>query len=319
MLTRWCEAQPGLVPFTGQCAVHRGQIMRVRGAYGEALEEFDRALARYVAAGSSPAAGLAWAERGEVLRLRGDLDGAAQAYDRAVELGHDPQPALALLWLARGRTTAAAAAVRRLLAEPRDPVHRVQLLPAAVEVLLAVDAVDEAGTVAGELGSLAETFGCPALTAAAGLARARVLIATGDHAGAVPELRRAGRICAELQAPYELARCRALLGQSFRALGDEESGLAELEAAREALAGIGARPAELEVAATIAPTLPQGLTAREVEVLRLVAAGRSNPQIASALVLSEKTVARHLSNIFAKIGVGSRTAAAAYAYEHGLV
>jgi DNA-binding CsgD family transcriptional regulator len=319
MLTRWCESQPGLVPFTGQCAVHRGQIMKVRGAYTEALDEFDLALARYVDAGVSPAAGLAWAERGEVLRIRGDLEAAAAAYERAVELGHDPQPGLALLWLARGRTAAAAAAVRRLLAEPRDPVHRAQLLPGAVEVLVAVNGAEEARPVAAELDDLAATFGCPAVSAAAALGHGRVYVATGEYAAAVPELRRAARILTELQAPYDLARCRALLGLAFRGLGDEESGLAELTGARAGLAELGAIPAEREVTTLIAPSHPRGLTAREVEVLRLVAAGRSNPEIATELVLSEKTVARHLSNIFAKLDVTTRTAAAAFAYEHQLV
>jgi DNA-binding CsgD family transcriptional regulator len=318
-LTRWCDAQPGLVPFTGQCAVHRGQIMKVRGAYGEALDEFDRALARYVEAGSSPAAGLAWSERGDVLRIRGDLDGAAAAYDRAVELGHDPQPALALLWLARGRSTASAAAVHRLLAEPRDPVHRAQLLPAAVEVLLVTGETDDAGRLASELAELAASFECPALSAAAGLAQGKVLVAEGEYAAAVPLLRRAAQTWARLDAPYDVARCRAALGLAFRGLGDEDSALTELTGARAVLADLGAAPAAQEVAGLIAPSLPGGLTAREAEVLRLVAAGCSNPEIARQLVLSEKTIARHLSNIFAKLSVTSRTAAAAFAYEHHLV
>ena len=170
-LTRWCDSQPDLVPFTGQCAVHRGQIMRVRGALAEALEEFDRALDRYVAAGSEPAAGMAWAERGEVLRIQGDLAASDAAFDHAVGFGHDPQPGRALLRLHQGRLDAAVAAIRRLLAEPRDPVHRCQILPAAAEVLLAEGAVDDAAAVAAELSDLAERFACAPLRASAAHAR----------------------------------------------------------------------------------------------------------------------------------------------------
>jgi ATP/maltotriose-dependent transcriptional regulator MalT len=318
-LTRWCDSQSGLVPFTGQCAVHRGQIMRVRGAYGEALDEFERALRRYIEAGASPAAGLAWAERGEVLRIRGDLADAEAAYGQAVEFGHDPQPGLSLLWVAQGRTASALAAVRRLLAEPRDPVHRSQLLPVATEVLLAGGAIDEATPLAAELTSVAEQFGCAALRAAAGFAVGSVTLASGDPAAAVASLRQAERIWTQLRAPYETARTRVRLGLAFRELGDEDSSLAELEAARRAFVDLGATPAERDVVALLGPAAPRGLTARELEVLRLVATGRSNPEIAAELFLSEKTVARHLSNIFTKLDVGSRTAAAAFAFEQHLV
>ena len=109
------------------------------------------------------------------------------------------------------------------------------------------------------------------------------------------------------------------MGRALRELGDEESADAELAAAARALAALGAGPAAQEVDRLLAPgPLPGGLTAREAEVLRLVASGKSNPEIAAALFLSEKTVARHLSNIFAKLDVPSRTAAAAYAFDHGL-
>ena len=317
-LTRWCDSQQELVPFTGQCAVHRGQIMRVRGAFTEALEEFDRALERYVAAGSDPAAGLAWAERGEVLRIRGDYAAAEEACDKAVDHGHDPQPGRALLWRDQGRLEAASAAVQRLLGEPRDPVHRCQILPAAADVLLCVGSVEEAAAVAEELHGLADRFASAPLRAAAGYALGTVAAAHGDPAAAAAQLRRAQGLWQSLEAPYEAARAGAALGRVFRALGDEDSALAELNAARRTFHEVGAAPAERAVAELLAPSYPGGLTAREVEVLRLVASGRSNPEIAADLVLSEKTVARHLSNIFTKLDVRSRTAAAGYAYEHHL-
>ncbi len=318
-LSHWCGSQPDLVAFTGQCAVHRGQIMRIHAAFGEALDEFERAVERYVAAGSDSAAGLVWAERGEVLRVRGDYDGADAAFTHAISHGHDPQPWLALLWLARGRTDAAAAAIRRVLSETTDPVHRVQHLAAATEVLVAAGAVDEASRAADELADTAERFGVPALLARAAHARGAVALAAGQPARAVPTLRRAAQLWSRLDAPYECARSRLLVGRALRDLGDEDSALAELTAACQVFDEVGARPDAREASTLIAPSHPGGLTSREVEVLRLVASGRSNPQIAADLVLSEKTVARHLSNIFTKLDVSSRTAAAGFAFEHHLL
>ena len=317
-LHAWCATQPDLVLFTGQCAVHRAQIMRLRGAFADAVDELDRAEERYLAAGSPAPAGLAMAERGDVLRTLGDLAGAELSYAAADRYGHEPQPGRALLRLAQGRVDEAVGTVRRLLAEPRDDVHRSQLLPAAVEVLLAAGAVDEAATVAGELDTVADRFGCPGLVGWAGHAVAAVAIASGDPAAALPRLRRSQGVWASLRAPYEAARCRALTGRALLALGDDGSAEVELTAARDAFHALGVRGESVDVAATAAE-LPAGLTAREVEVLRLVATGRSNAEIALALVLSEKTVARHLSNIFGKLAVASRTAAAAYAFEHRLV
>ena len=318
-LTTWCDEQPGLVPFTGQCAVHRGQIMRIHGAFDEALTEFDLAVRRYRESNTLDAAGLAMAERGDVLRVRGDFAGAAAAYDAAIGFGHEPQPGLALLWLAQRRTAAAVAAVQRLLREVTGPVHRSRLLPAAVEVLLADGQADAAAELAGELRSIAASFGCAPVQARSDHASADVALAMGDAASALQLLRRERGVWERLGARYETARCCVLIGRALRALGDNESAIAELTAARRTLAQLGARPAEDETAALIRPTLPRGLTEREVEVLRLVATGKTNPEIAALLVLSEKTVGRHLSNIFTKIDVTTRTAAAAFAYEHHLV
>jgi DNA-binding NarL/FixJ family response regulator len=317
-LTTWCTEQPGLVPFTGQCAVHRGQIMRQQGAFDEALTELDLAVQRYLAAQTPDAAGLAMTERGDVLRIRGDLAGAQAAYERAVAFGHEPQPGLALLWHAQSRTDAAVAAIRRLLIEARDPVHRLQLLPAAVEVLLAAGQRDQAAAACAELGSIGDSFSFPSVQARAGQAAALVALESGEPAAAMALLRAALAVWERLGARYEAAQCRVLLGRALRAVGDEESALSELIAAQHGLAALGAAPAERAAAALIRPACPGGLTPREVEVLRLVAAGRTNPEIATVLFLSEKTVARHLSNIFTKLDVTSRTAAAAFAFEHHL-
>lgn len=319
-LERWCDAQPGLLAFTGQCAVHRGQLLRLSGAWDEALREYSRAAARYVELGTHDAIGLTAIETGDVLRLRGDLDGADAAYQRAADLGVEPQPGLALLWLAAGRGTAALAVIDRLLAEPSGPVQRCHLLPAAIDVLLACDLAERARPLAMELSELASAIGSTALAASAAQAMGAVELAVGDANGALPYLRKAHQLWAETSSPYDAAVVRLLTGRCLLALSDGSSAERELSAARTAFRQLGAVPLADLASTLLAPASPPGgLTAREVEVLRLVAAGRSNPQIAADLVLSEKTVARHLSNIFAKLDVGSRTAAAAFAFERGLV
>jgi len=319
-LHRWCLARPGLVAFTGQCSVHRGQLMRVHGAWPEALEEYAHAIERYRLADSKVAIGFAECERGDVLRQRGEFSAAETAYERSSEHGYDPQPGLALLWLARGANDAAAAAVRRLVAEVSDPVARCRLLPAAVDVLVAAGALDEAWVVAVQLDDLATHVGTEALLAFAAFASGTVELTAGDAAGALPYLRKARQLWTHAHRPYEDARVRLVTGRALTAVGDIESARKELEAACATFRQLGAAPAADEAQRLLGGAdHPAGLTGREVEVLRLVASGRSNSQIAGELVLSEKTIARHLSNIFAKLGVGSRTAAAAYAFEHHLV
>lgn len=311
-LTRWSDTQPDLVMFTGQCAVHRGQIMRLHGAFAEALAEFDRARERYALADTPAAAGLAFAERGDVLRLTGDLAGAEVAYAEAARNGREARSGLALLWLAMGRDEAALGAVRRLLAEAGNPVERSQILPAAVEVLLSCGHLDEAESAAIELDQVAVDFGCDGLSATAARAAAKVSLGRGEAAAALERLREAMRLWGALRAPYELATCRVLVARAYELLGDAASAAREQTAADAAFTALGVPSAVTAPGSSL-------LSPRELEVLRLVAGGSSNAEVAATLVLSEKTVARHLSNIFDKLGVGSRTAAAAYAYEQGLV
>jgi DNA-binding CsgD family transcriptional regulator len=318
-LTRWCDAQPSLVPFTGQCSLHRGQIMRLRGAYDEALAEYALAQRRYQLEGTPAPAGRALTEQGDVLRIRGKLDDAEAAYRQAAELGHEPQPGLLLAWLDRGRIEAAVLAIRRLLAERPGPVQRSWLLPAAVQVMVAAAVADEARTHSDELSGIASAFGNSALRAMAAYAAATVDLISGEIREALGQARESCRLWSEIGSPYETARARVLVARALRALGDEDSATSELAVARRGFAELGAAPAAADVDRLLGRERPGGLTEREVEVLRLVAEGGSNHDIAGALVLSQKTVERHLSNIFTKLDVSSRTAAAAYAHEHGLM
>ncbi|HET8591209.1 MAG TPA: helix-turn-helix transcriptional regulator [Nakamurella sp.] len=320
-LQRWCESHPSLVAFTGQCSLHRGQILCARGALREAVSEFGVAIERYRRNGTLDAIGQAAYERGVVLRTLGDAAAAEASFRLAGEYGFDPQPGLALLWADRGEVPAATAAAHRLLAEVVAPLDRARVLPGVIEVLLAAGAVDDARACSAELDSLAQGFGFDAIRATAASSAAAVQIAAGDPAGALPFARKARAIWTRLRDTHAAASARATIGRALLALGDDASARVELDAARTALAELGATPAVRAIDRDLADPpagRPGGLSEREVQVLRLVATGQSNLQVASTLVISERTVERHLSNIFTKIGVNSRTAAAAYAFEHDL-
>jgi DNA-binding CsgD family transcriptional regulator len=318
-LTTWCTAQPGLVPFRGQCLVHRSQLMVARGAWDDAAAEAERAHRR-LSDPPGPALGLACYQQGEVHRLRGDHAGAERAYRAAAASGHDPAPGLALLRLAEGDAAAAAALVRRMLEEHRHGPARPAVLGAGVEILLAVGDAGGARGATDELEALAVPGAPPLLHAIAALARGSVLLDGQDAGEALPHLRRACRLFGELHLPYEAARAEVRIALACRALGDAESADLALDAARATFEGLGAAPdlAALDRLAAGPQVLPGPLTDRELEVLRLVAAGRTNREVATALTISPHTVGRHLQNIFMKLGVSSRAAATAYAYEHGL-
>jgi DNA-binding CsgD family transcriptional regulator/tetratricopeptide (TPR) repeat protein len=320
LLQEWCESHPDLVVFTGQCSLHRSQILRARGAWPQALDELDAAIERYERSGAVDAVGQAAYERGDLHRLLGDLDAADRSFALSAERGVDPQPGLAELWLERGDATAAVAAVRRVLAESAGVVARARILPGVTRVLAATGDAEGARRAAEELELVADGFGCDPLRAEAALSSGIAHHVAGDPLGALPYLRKARQLAGRSDLPYLAARARAVSGLALRDAGDPESAAHELSAARDALSALGA-VADLRRldGGDGGPERPGGLTEREVEVLRLVAAGHANARIAAELVLSERTVARHLSNIFTKLDVGSRTAAAAYAFEHGLV
>lgn len=319
-LTRWCEEQPDVLAFTGRCLVHRAEIMQLNGDWPDALEEAQRAKQRFLDTRNEGRVGLALYREAELRRLLGEFEAAEDAYREASRHGWEPQPGLAQLRLAQGHVDAALSTIRRVVGEASDPLKRVGLLPAYVEIMLAAGDLEAASRASRELEQLAERYESAMLTGMVAFARGAVLLADVDAHGALSALRRAADVWQQLEAPYEIARTRELVGLACRALGDDDAATLELDAARAAFELLRARPDVERVDAQLAREYrsSHGLTRRELDVLRLVASGRSNKQIAAELVISEHTVARHVQNIFAKLDVSSRTAAASFAFEHQL-
>jgi DNA-binding NarL/FixJ family response regulator len=319
-LTRWCEQQPEMVAHQGLCLVHRAQLMTLAGAWVDALRELDELRGRFTEGVlNQRAVGQADYARAELHRLRGEFAAAERAYREASQSGYEPQPGLALLRLAQGDLGTAIASIRRAVLETLRPLARAALLPSYVEIMLAAGDREAAVAAARELGEIAAVQECDALEAMAAGARGEVALDEADEGEALQLLRHAWERWHELEAPYEAARARVLIAQACRLVGDEDSALLELAAARDTFAELGARVDAAAAGALLGAADDHGLSPREVEVLRLVAAGSSNREIAAALVISERTVARHMQNIFAKLRVSSRTAASAYAFEHHLV
>jgi DNA-binding CsgD family transcriptional regulator len=321
-LTRWCEEQPDMVAFTGACMVHRAEIMELRGAWRSALQEAQQARRRCEQGNNQFTAAQAFYRQGEVHRLRGEFSVAEEAYRDASRYGWEPQPGLALLRLAQGNHAAAAAAIRRVVDETTPPLKRARLLPAYVEIMLAEDDAGKARSACQELQEISIRYESAMLDAMVAHAQGAVDLNEGDARAALLSLRRAWRVWQELEVPYEVARVRVLLGLACHALGDDDTASLELEAARDGFARLGAAPdlARIEsLTRSVSSDHGHRLTRRELQVLRLVAGGDTNKAIATELVLSERTVDRHVSNIFTKLGVTSRAAATAYAYKHQLV
>lgn len=313
----WYEALPTTTPYHGLCRVYRGEVLGLRGMWSQAETELRDASDVLLRLRPRAAAEALYA-LGELSVRRGELADAERSFTRSQELGRDPQPGRALLLLAQGRSDEAHDVLQTSLAQPpRDAFLLARLLGVQVEVAISNGEVEAARDAAAGLRVIAGELGGKALDAAASFAGGLVQVASGDlHAGAAL-LRHSSVVWSELGVPYEEGRARRFLGETLMRVGDDGGGTAELEAARVLFRRVGALR-ELHQVGKMLGEFPSGLTAREVEVLRLVAAGMTNREIGRTLVISEHTVRRHIQNIFSKIGVSSRTAATAYAFQHGL-
>jgi ATP/maltotriose-dependent transcriptional regulator MalT len=317
-LERWCSSQPDLLPYRGHCLVRRAEILALHGAWPDALEQAKQACERLSARAE---VGAAFYRIAEIHRLRAEFFEAEEGYREAGRWQKGPQPGLALLRFAQGETEAADAAIRRVAAEAQEPGDRARVLDAFVEIVLASGDTPAARDAANELGAIAARFDAPLLHAMALRASGSVYIAECKAKEALSALRQSWSLWCEIDAPYEAARTRVLMAQACGKLDDCDAAKLELELACEVFQRLGAA-SDLDRAQAMeldGKTSIEGpLTVREREVLKLIAAGKSNRAIGVKLSISEKTVARHVSNIFNKLDLSSRAAATAYAYQHQL-
>ena len=321
-LTRWCEQQSGTMAFTVSCLIRRAEVMQFDGAWSEAMTEASHAHERSSQAGERKPPSAAFYRQGEIHRLRGEFEAAEEAYRNASRLGSEPQPGLALLRMAQGRTKAACTAIRRVLSAATDPLYRAKLLPAFVEIALAAGDMQEARAASAELDEIARRYSTDVLQAMASHARGAVELAEGRVRDALIALHDAFELWRQAEAPYETARVRVLIALASRELGDVESADLEIEAAAALFERLGATAdlAHLDTLRERATKVNQhGLTPRELQVLRQIASGKTNKAMAADLLVSERTIDRHVSNILVKLGVPSRAAATAYAYSHKLL
>ncbi len=318
-LARWCEAQPDLVRYRGECLLYRAELLQLRGHWHEAAGDAAHACEMLI---SRPAAGAAFYRLGEIHRLRGEFPQAEAAYTQANERGRKPQPGLSLLRLAQGQVDAAAISIRSVLMDTPSPAARARILSAAVEILLTAEDLEHACTAAEELAEIARARQAPLLSAMSAHATGAVLLAKDDIVGAAASLRSAWEMWRDLEMPYDEAQARLLLAAICARRDDQDGRRLEMDAARRLFTELDAAPclARMALDSERAGRRSVGsLSEREAQVLRLLAAGKTNRDIGEALFISEKTVARHVSNIFDKLGVSSRTAATAWAYQRHLI
>jgi ATP/maltotriose-dependent transcriptional regulator MalT len=323
-LDRWCATQQHLVAFRGKCLVHRTEVLRLSGDWSQAFTEAEQACAWSGSHENSfrYPSGAAFYELGELHRLRGDFEAATAAYRQASEHGQAPEPGLALLQFAQGNRDIAATAIRRLLNERQSNVSRADVLLAATEILTAVGDGEPARAAADELSRMRDQMGAPVLRALAAHATGAVCLADGDPTTALNHLRAAWMVWQELEVPYQAARVRVLLGLACQRSGDQVAAEFEFEGARKFFQRVSAQPDIERVERLMRPGdsgSAQPLSARELQVIELLATGKTNREIAQALSISERTVDRHVSNILLKLNLPTRSAATAYAFQHDLV
>jgi DNA-binding NarL/FixJ family response regulator len=318
----WCRPRPQMATFSGICRVHRAEIMQISGAWPEAVAEAQRAFEVLADHTDPDPAAAACYQEAEIYRLRGEFAAAERAYREASRRGAEPQPGLSLLRLAQGQHEDAAASIRRIAGASGDPLLRAKFLPAFIEIMLEIGAIDDARDASEELARTARTYETEVLGAMAADAHGAVALAMGDAQEALTHLKQAFATWQKIGAPYLAARLRVRIGRACQALDDEEGAVLQWEAARGVFEDLRAAP-DLMALARLRPGElardPCGLTPREIEVLRLLATGMTNRAIAEALHLSSKTVDRHVGNIFNKLDVSSRAAATGYAYRQNLL
>ena len=321
-LEEWCASQPDLVPYRGHCLVRRAELLQLRGAWADALDWAGKANEWLTRPSAKTIRGEALYQTGEIQRLRGNFAEANEAYQQASECCFVTGPGLAQLRLAQGDVQASKLAIQQLMGVVQAPGPRARVLDAYVEIMLSGGDVAAARAAAEELAGIAKQQDIPFLQALSSRALGAVLLAEGDAQAALATLRHSWTIWLQLGAPYEAARVQILISLSLRHLGDNESATQELTAARQHFLSLGAAADVSHVDRlldTDASKSDSPLSIRELQVLKLVASGITNRAIADKLNISEKTVARHLSNIFTKLDLTSRSAATAYAYDHQIM
>jgi len=321
-LTRWCDAHPDVVPFRGQCLVRRAEILQLHGEWNKALRESKDACKLLTRPPGKPAAGEAFYRKAELLRLLGDFEEAKNCYREAGKWNRNPQPGLALLRLSQGQNDAAEISIRNTLQETKDSIKRAELLPAVVRIMIAAKQTEEAYAATKDLFGIAKEFDASYLYAMSSHCQGAVFLAEKRVQPAMEHLQKALKSWKTLHLPYESAHTRELKGLAYRELNDKDNSDVELAAAKWIFEQLKAKPDLERINRLLVKKQhheTHGLTLRELQVLRRIASGKTNKLVAGDLFISERTVDRHVSNIFNKLGVSSRVEATTFALKNKML